>query len=116
MVIPWIIPSALAAALVLLFIRTLGPRLFRGTVTWRYAFRCPVKEQDVAVDFRESAWDGQRLDVERCTAFTPPDDVRCDKACRLLDRLPQEPVRFRPLGELCSCWRPGARASSGGAT
>lgn len=116
MVIPWIIPSALAAALVLLFIRTLGPRLFRGTVTWRYAFRCPVKEQDVAVDFRESAWDGQRLDVERCTAFTPPDDVRCDKACRLLDRLPQEPVQFRPLGELCLCWRLGARASSGGAT
>jgi hypothetical protein len=109
--IPWIIPSALAAALVLLFIRALGPRVFRGTLTWRYTFRCPVKEQDVATEFRESVWDGQRLDVERCTAFTPPEDVRCDKACQRLARLLQPPVRFRPLAELCSCWRLGARAS-----
>jgi hypothetical protein len=111
MVIPWIIPSALAAAVVLLFIRAFGPRLFGGTLTWRYGFRCPVKEQDVATEFRESAWDGRRLDVERCSAFTPPDDVRCDKACQLLGRLPQPPMRFRPLGELCSCWRLRARAS-----
>jgi hypothetical protein len=111
MVIPWIIPAALAAALVLLFIRAFGPRLFPGTLLARYAFRCPVKAQDVAAEFRESVWDGRRLDVERCTAFTPPEDVRCDKACRLLDRLPQQPVRFRPLGDLCSCWRLRARPS-----
>lgn len=111
MVIPWIIPSAFAAALVLLFIWALGPRLFGGTLMWRYRFRCPVKEQDVVTEFRESAWDGRRLDVERCSAFTPSDDVRCDKACQFLGRLPQPPVRFRPLGELCSCWRLRARAS-----
>ena len=111
MTIPWIIPAALVAALVLLFILALGPRLFRGTLAWRYAFHCPFKEQDVATEFRESAWDGRRLDVERCTAFTPPDDVRCDKACQLLGRLPQAPMRFRPLGDLCSCWRLRARAS-----
>jgi hypothetical protein len=111
MVLPWIIPSALAAALLLLFIRALGPRLFGGTVTWGYGFRCPFKEQDVATEFRESAWDGRRLDVERCSAFTPSDDVRCDKACQLLGRLPQPPTRFRPLGELCSCWRLRARVS-----
>jgi hypothetical protein len=68
MVLPWIIPSALAAALLLLFVRALGPRLFGGTVTWGYGFRCPLKEQEVATEFRESAWDGQRLDVERCSA------------------------------------------------
>ena len=68
MVIPWVIPAALAAALVLLLIRILGPRLFRGTLMSRYAFRCPVKEQDVATEFRESVWDGRRLDVERCSA------------------------------------------------
>ena len=111
MATPWIIPSALAAALVLLFIRAFGPRLFGDTVTWGYRFRCPFKEQDVVTEFRESAWDGQRLDVERCSAFTPPDDVRCDKACQLLGQLPQPRARFRPLGELCSCWRLGARAS-----
>jgi hypothetical protein len=62
----------------------------------------------VTVPIVQSVWDGQRLDVERRTAFTPPEDVRSDKAW---GRLPQPPVRFRPLGELCSCWRPRARAS-----
>jgi hypothetical protein len=109
--IPWIVPAALAAALVLVFVRILGPRLFRGTLAWAYAFRCPIKDQDVATDFRETMWDGRRLDVERCSAFTPPEDVRCDKACLHLDRLPQQPMRFRPLGELCSCWRLRTRAS-----
>ncbi len=111
MAIPWIVPAALAAAVILLVIRALGPRLFRRTLTWRYAFRCPVKERDVATEFRESEWDGRRLDVERCSAFDPPEDVRCDKACQFFARLPQPPVRFRPLGDLCSCWRVRARAS-----
>lgn len=112
MVIPWIIPSALVAALVLLFIRSLGPLLFGGTLTWRYGFRCPIKDRDVATDFRESAWDGRRLDVERCSAFTPSDDVRCDKACQLLRELPRQPrARFRPLGDLCACWRLRSPAS-----
>ena len=52
MVIPWIIPTALVV--VLRFIRVLSPRLFPGTLTWRYTFRCRVKEQDVATEFRES--------------------------------------------------------------
>ena len=88
MTIPWIIPGALAAAALLLVVRTLGPRLVRGTLTWRYAFRCPAKHEDVDAEFRESAWDGRRLEVERCSAFSPPEDVRCDKACILLARLP----------------------------
>ena len=113
MTIPWIIPAALAAAVVLLAVRALGPRLFRGTLSWRYAFRCPAKHQDVDAEFRESVWDGRRLDVERCSAFTPPDDVRCDKACTLLARLPRRgATRFRPLGELCSCWRVTRHVSS----
>ena len=89
MMLPWIVPVALAAAVVLVVIRVLGPHLFRGTLTWRYAFRCPGKLQDVAADFRESTWDGRRLDVERCSAFTPPEDVRCNKACAFLARLPR---------------------------
>ncbi len=88
MMIPWIVPVALAAAVVLLVIRVLGPHLFRGTLTWRYSFRCPGKHQDVDADFRESVWDGQRLDVERCSAFMPAEDVRCNKACAFLARLP----------------------------
>ena len=89
MTIPWIIPGALAAAVLLLVVRALGPRLFRGTLTWRYTFPCPAKRQDVDAEFRESAWDGRSLDVERCSAFTPPEDVRCDKACLLLVRAPR---------------------------
>jgi hypothetical protein len=84
MTVPWIVPGALAAAMVLLVIRAFGTRLFTGTVIWRYAFRCPVKRQDVDAELRESVWDGQRLDVERCSAFTPAEDVRCDKACTRL--------------------------------
>ena len=88
MTMPWIIPGALAAAAMLLVVRALCPRLFRGTLTWRYAFRCPAKHQDVDAEIRESAWDGRRLEVERCSAFSPPEDVRCDRACILLERLP----------------------------
>ena len=87
MTIPWIIPAALAIALVLLVVRAFGTRLFRGVVTWHYAFRCPAERGDVTADFHESAWDGRRLDVKRCSAFTPPEEVRCDKACILIGPL-----------------------------
>jgi hypothetical protein len=88
MMIPWIVPLALAAAVVLIVIRVLGPHLFRGTLTWHYSFRCPGKREDVQADLRESVWDGRRLDVERCSAFSPPENVRCDKACTFLPQLP----------------------------
>jgi hypothetical protein len=93
MMVPWIVPFALAAAVVLLVIRWLGPQLFHSTLTWRYSFRCPGKAQDVDADFRESMWDGRRLDVERCSAFTPSEDVRCNKACAFLARLPRQEAR-----------------------
>jgi hypothetical protein len=32
--IPWIVPVALAAAAVLVVMRVLGPRMFRGPQTW----------------------------------------------------------------------------------
>ncbi len=96
MAIPWIVPGALAAALGLLAVRALGSRLFGGTLTWRYAFRCPVRGQDVNAVFQESVWDGRRLDVERCSAFTPPEDVRCNKVCTLLSRFPRPEGRAVP--------------------
>jgi hypothetical protein len=69
MAIPWTIPGALATAVVLLVVRSFGSRLLRGVVTWGCAFRCPADRADVAAEFRKSAWDGRRLDVERCSAF-----------------------------------------------
>ena len=113
MTIPWIIPAALAAAAVLLVVRALGPRLFSGTLTRRCAFRCPNTLEEVDAGLSESIWDGRRCDVERCSAFSPPEDVRCNKACMFLARLPARgAMRFRPLGELCSCWRLTRSASS----
>jgi hypothetical protein len=85
--IPWITPAALATAVVLLVVRSFGSRLFRGAVTWRYAFRCPADRGEVAAEFRESVWDGRRLNVERCSAFRPSEDVRCDKASTVPGRL-----------------------------
>jgi hypothetical protein len=115
MTIPWIIPAALAAAAILLVVRALGPRLFGGMLTRRHAFRCPNTLEEVDAELRESIWDGRHRDVARCSAFTPPEDVRCNKACTLL-RLPlRGATRFRPLGELCSCWRTTRAASSSGA-
>jgi hypothetical protein len=93
MMVPWIVPVALAIAALLLVIRMLGPHLFRRTLTWRYTFRCPVKQQNVDADFRESEWDGRRLDVERCSAFTPAEDVRCNKVCAFFARLPRRDAK-----------------------
>lgn len=60
------------------------------TVNRRVArsFWCPFCERNVTVDFEEEAWDGARLGVSRCTAFTPPEAVTCEKLCLRLDRLP----------------------------
>jgi hypothetical protein len=88
MTLPWIVPGALAAAVLLLVIRAFGRSLFPGRACWRYSFRCPLKHQDVDAELRESVWDGQRLGVDRCSAFTPAEDVRCSKACTWM-RLPR---------------------------
>jgi hypothetical protein len=33
------------------------------------------------VQFEVTAWEGVRTDVTRCSAFDPPVDVTCPKAC-----------------------------------
>jgi hypothetical protein len=40
------------------------------------SFWCPFRDCNVTAEFREEPWDGARVDVARCTAFTPPDLVR----------------------------------------
>jgi hypothetical protein len=51
------------------------------------SFWCPFRDRNVTVEFREDPWDGARVDVSRCTAFTPPDAIACEKACLRLKRL-----------------------------
>jgi hypothetical protein len=52
------------------------------------SFWCPFRDCNVTAEFREGPWDGARMDVSRCTAFTPPDAITCDKACLRLKTLP----------------------------
>jgi hypothetical protein len=51
-------------------------------------FWCPFRDCNVTAEFREKPWDGTRIDVSRCTAFTPPEAVNCAKLCLGLKKFP----------------------------
>jgi hypothetical protein len=38
------------------------------------------------VEFLETVWEGTRVDVNRCSLFTPPTAVDCDKGCLQIER------------------------------
>ncbi|MBF8288498.1 MAG: hypothetical protein HW381_1606 [Candidatus Rokubacteria bacterium] len=40
------------------------------------------------VEFKEAMWDGNLVDVSACTAFSPAQDVRCEKGCLMLGKFP----------------------------
>ena len=42
---------------------------------------CPVTGRRVVLQVQEAVWDGRPVDVEACSAFTPPSAIICDKAC-----------------------------------
>ena len=84
----WPLPIFLGAAVLLIVLYRFGARLVTGTRLLQQAFWCPFRNANVRVDFAESAWDGRLADVRGCTAFTPPTEVHCDKACLILRRLP----------------------------
>ncbi len=85
-----IIGLALATALALLLIIVFGglPGMFR---TVRRSFWCPVANRKVTAEFQEEAWDGRPAEVSRCSAFTPPTAITCEKLCL-------RPDKFRSLG------------------
>lgn len=107
--IPWTVPSLLVAAVILIAVHRLGPRLFPGSVAVWESFWCPFRRSDVSVSFREGQWDGRRSDVESCSFFSPPSEVRCEKACLVLASLPQQAPGTAPPDRtgLCACWRIG---------
>ncbi len=53
------------------------------------SFWCPFRERHVTAEFIEEAWDGTPVEVSRCTAFTPPESITCDKLCLHLKKLPE---------------------------
>jgi hypothetical protein len=84
--LPVIVHAALLAALVLLLVRHRG--LMRGArrpvtrTVW-----CPVRDHKLTATLVEEVWDGRRVDVDQCSAFSPPTAVTCGKACvRLTER------------------------------
>ena len=77
----WPLAIVTATGAVLLGVLAAGPRLFRGTRLMTDGFRCPFRERVVSVDFVETVWEGARVDVSRCSAFTPPTAVTCEKRC-----------------------------------
>jgi len=80
------LPIFVAVAGVLIGVLGAGRRLFPGTFTRKRAFRCPVRDTNVNVDFTEAVWDGSFVDVIACTEFSPPQDVRCEKSCLMLGK------------------------------
>jgi hypothetical protein len=85
-----IIVLALATAFGLLLLAVFGslPGVLR---TVRRSFWCPFLNRNVTAEFQEEAWDGRPVDVTRCTAFTPPTAVACEKLCLRLKKLPPAP-------------------------
>lgn len=88
MTYPWSLPIFIGAAALLIVIRLLGARLFRGSVPAQRVFWCPFRSVNVRVGFEEALWDGSLVDVRECSVFTPAGTVHCEKACLALKRLP----------------------------
>lgn len=68
------------------------PRVM-GVVT--RSFWCPFRERNVTVEFQEEPWDGGHVEVNRCSAFSPPNAVACEKDCLRLRKLPSGSGRVR---------------------
>ena len=89
--LPFIVYLALLALVVLAVVRHRG--LMRGVrhpvarSVW-----CPMKDVRVTATLLEEVWDGQRIDVAACSAFSPPTAVTCSKACLRITKRPQPAV------------------------
>jgi hypothetical protein len=90
--LPVVVYVALLVAIVLLFVRRRG--LMRGErrrvarTVW-----CPVKDRTLSAELVETVWEGRRLDVAECAAFSPPTAVTCEKACLRLTERPRPAPR-----------------------
>jgi hypothetical protein len=86
--LPIVVYLALLTVLVLLVVRYRG--LMRGAsrpvtrTVW-----CPVHDHQLTAELAEEFWDGRRVDVNQCSAFSPPTAVTCTKACLRLTERPR---------------------------
>ena len=87
-----IVVLALATAFGLLLLAVFGS-LPGVTRTARRSFWCPFLNREVTAEFQEEAWDGRRVEVNRCSAFTPSTSIACKKVCLTLKKLPAARTR-----------------------
>ena len=102
--IPLIIPLALATGAVFLLVLALGVSARVSEFATR-SFWCPFKECSVTTRFEQAVWDGKRLAVVNCSAFTPATAVTCDKACLTLRKLGAKPKPSGPPDNPTDPWR-----------
>jgi|SRR6185295_5510869 hypothetical protein len=86
--VPIVVYLALLAVIVLFFVRRRG--LMRGrTRPEARTVWCPVHDRQMTAELEEEFWDGRRVDVNQCSAFSPPTAVSCGKACLRLTERPR---------------------------
>jgi hypothetical protein len=85
--VPLIIVLALATAVALSMVVRFGgmPGVTRACAR---SFWCSAKGRNVVAEFDEEVWDGKLVAVKSCSAFSPPADIGCDRACLRATRLP----------------------------
>lgn len=89
-----IIVLALGTALALLLVAAFGSLAGVTRLVTR-SFWCPFLDREVTAEFQEDAWDGKPVEVNRCTAFTPPTAITCEKLCLHLEKFPSAGKRTR---------------------
>ncbi len=102
--VPLIIPLALMTGALFLLVLAIG--VSRGvTEPATRSFWCPFRERSVTAQFEQAVWDGKRLAVVDCSAFSPPTAVTCDKACLTLRKLGAKPRPSGPPDNPTDPWR-----------
>lgn len=92
--LPVVVYLALLAVIVLGFVRYRG--LMRNrTRRVAHAVWCPVHDRQMRAELEEEFWDGRRVDVTECSAFSPPTAVTCGKACLRLTERPRPATASR---------------------
>ena len=79
-----VLAMGLGLALFVWKVSTASPVVNRVVTRW---FWCRFRTQNVNAEFQEHPWSGRPVGISRCTAFTPPSAITCDKACLRLRRL-----------------------------
>jgi hypothetical protein len=79
-----VLAMGLGLAVLVWRVSTVSGGIDRVVTRW---FWCRFRTQNVNAEFQEDPWSGRPVGISRCTAFTPPSAITCDKDCLRLRRL-----------------------------